>query len=83
MKTRYHLICRRNQGGAFCCVDTTTGKRSSLETSNEDEARQIYRSKESIAAAGRSRALVMVSATVSAPRHTNDEGGNPHRREAG
>ncbi len=45
MKTRYRLICRRNRGGGFYCVDTTTGKRSSLQTSDEDEARQIIEAK--------------------------------------
>src|SRR5207253_21701 len=41
MKTRYRLFRRGNRGGAFYCLDTKTGKRASLQTSNEDEARQI------------------------------------------
>jgi len=45
MKTRYRLFRRRNRGGAFYCVDTKTGKRASLQTSNEDEARQIIEAK--------------------------------------
>ena len=45
MKTRYRLICRGNRGGAFYCVDANTGKRTSLQTSNEDEARQIIQAK--------------------------------------
>jgi integrase len=41
MKSRYRLIRRGIRGNKFYCVDTTTGKRSSLRTSNQDEARQI------------------------------------------
>ncbi len=41
MKTRYRLFRRGKRGGAFYCLDTKTGKRASLQTSNEDEARQI------------------------------------------
>src|SRR5688500_9074929 len=41
MKTRYRLIRRGNRSGAFYCVDTTTGKRTSLQTGHEEEARQI------------------------------------------
>jgi integrase len=41
MKTRYRLIRRGIRGDKFYCVDKTTGKRTSLGTSNEDEARQI------------------------------------------
>ena len=33
------------RGGAFYCVDAKTGKRTSLQTSNEDEARQIIQAK--------------------------------------
>ena len=40
MKTRYRLIRRGVRSNAFYCVDTTTGKRTSLRTSNEAEARQ-------------------------------------------
>src|SRR5712671_5812964 len=45
MKTRYRLIRRGNRGGAFYCVDANTGKRTSLQTSNEDEAQQIVQAK--------------------------------------
>ena len=45
MKTRYRLICRGIRGGLYYCVDTTTGKRTSLGTTNEDEARQIIEAK--------------------------------------
>src|SRR2546421_9792893 len=41
MKTRYRLFRRGNRGGAFYCLDTKTGKRASLQTANEEEARQI------------------------------------------
>jgi hypothetical protein len=41
MKTRYRLIRRGIRGNAFYCVDTRTGKRTSLNTTNEDEAHQI------------------------------------------
>ena len=41
MKTRYRLTRRGIRGNKFYCVDTTTGKRTSLRTTNEDEARQI------------------------------------------
>jgi len=42
---RYRLICRGGRGGGFYCVDKTTGKRTSLRTTNEDEARQIVEAK--------------------------------------
>ena len=45
MKTRYRLICRGIRGGNYYCVDTNTGKRTSLRTSNADEARQIVEAK--------------------------------------
>jgi hypothetical protein len=45
MKTRYRLIRRGNRGGSFYCVDTNTGKRTSLQTSTEDEAQQIIQAK--------------------------------------
>jgi hypothetical protein len=45
MKTRYRLIRRGVRNGAFYCVDTTTGKRTSLRTGSEDEARQIVEAK--------------------------------------
>jgi integrase len=41
MKTRYRLIRRGIRGGAYYCVDTQTGKRTSLGTTNADDARQI------------------------------------------
>ncbi len=41
MKTRYRLIRRGGRSGAFYCVDTKSGKRESLRTRSEDEARQI------------------------------------------
>lgn len=45
MKTRFRLIRRGNRSNAFYCVDTKTGKRASLATSNEDEANQIILAK--------------------------------------
>ena len=45
MKTRYRLYFRGIRGGMYYCVDKTTGKRSSLLTANEDEARQIIEAK--------------------------------------
>ena len=45
MKARYRLIRRGNRGGAFYCVDSETGKRSSLGAVTEDEARQIVEAK--------------------------------------
>ena len=41
MKTRYRLIRRGIRGGLYYCVDTKTGKRTSLGLSDEDEAHQI------------------------------------------
>jgi hypothetical protein len=45
MKTRYRLIRRGVRGGGFYCVDSMTGKRTSLRTGSEDEARQIVEAK--------------------------------------
>jgi hypothetical protein len=45
MKTRYRLTRRGIRGDRFYCVDTTTGKRTSLRTANEDESRQIVEAK--------------------------------------
>jgi hypothetical protein len=45
MKTRYRLYFRGIRGGMFYCVDKSTGKRSSLLTANEEEARQIVDAK--------------------------------------
>lgn len=41
MTARYRLIRRRNRKRAYYCVDTTTGKRTSLKTANREEARQL------------------------------------------
>jgi hypothetical protein len=45
MKTRFRLTCRGHRGGMFYCVDKTTGQRTSLQTTNADEARQIVEAK--------------------------------------
>jgi len=45
MKARYRLICRGLRGGKYYCVDSVTGKRTSLHTGKEDEARQIVEAK--------------------------------------
>ena len=45
MKTRYRLTCRGVRGNMLYCVDKITGKRTSLQTSNPDEARQIIEAK--------------------------------------
>lgn len=45
MNTRYRLIFRSSRGGTYYCVDKTNGKRTSLNTTNEDEARQIIEAK--------------------------------------
>lgn len=45
MKQRYRLIRRGERGAKFYCVDTLTGKRTSLATTNEDEATQIVLAK--------------------------------------
>ena len=45
MKTRFRLIRRGIRGGAYYCVDGQTGKRTSLGTTSEDEARQIIAAK--------------------------------------
>jgi integrase len=45
MKTRYRLIRRGIRNNAFYCVDTTTGKRTSLRTGKPEEARQIIEAK--------------------------------------
>jgi integrase len=45
MKTRYRLTYRGCRGGMFYCVDKTTGKRTSLGTTNADEAQQIIEAK--------------------------------------
>ena len=45
MKARFRLTSRGSRGGTFYCVDNTTGKRFSLKTTNQDEARQIVEAK--------------------------------------
>jgi integrase len=45
MKTRYRLTFRGLRGGMFYCVDKATGKRTSLQTTNKDEAEQIVEAK--------------------------------------
>lgn len=45
MKTRFRLMRRGNRSGAYYCVDTTTGKRTSLRVANEDAARQLIEAK--------------------------------------
>ena len=45
MTTRYRLTSRGIRGGMFYCVDKTTGKRTSLQTTNKDEAQQIIEAK--------------------------------------
>jgi hypothetical protein len=45
MNTRYRLTSRGVRGGIFYCVDKTTGKRTSLKTTNKDEAEQIVLAK--------------------------------------
>ena len=45
MKTRYRLTFRGIRGGMFYCVDKITGKRTSLQTTNKDEAQRIVEAK--------------------------------------
>jgi hypothetical protein len=45
MKERYRLIQRGNRGRKYYCVDSLTGRRSSLGTRNEDEAQQLVLAK--------------------------------------
>ena len=45
MNHGYRLIRRGNRGGAFYCVETATGKRTSLRVASEDEARQLIEAK--------------------------------------
>jgi integrase len=45
MKTRYRLTCRGIRGGKYYCVDNSTGRRTSLRTTNQDEARQLVEAK--------------------------------------
>ena len=45
MKTRFRLTSRGSRGGMFYCVDKVTGKRTSLQTTDQDEAQQIVEAK--------------------------------------
>jgi len=45
MKARYRLTRRGSRGDKFYCVDTKTGKRTSLSTATADAARQIVEAK--------------------------------------
>ena len=45
MKKRYRLTRRGSRGDTLYCVDSTTGKRTSLNTSDEDAAEQIVLAK--------------------------------------
>ncbi len=45
MKKRFRLIRRGVRGGKFYCVDTLTGKRTSLQTPDEQEATEIVAAK--------------------------------------
>lgn len=45
MTTRFRLTFRGSRGGTFYCVDKATGKRTSLNTRNLEEARQIVAAK--------------------------------------
>jgi len=45
MNTRYRLVTRGSRGGMFYCFDKQTKKRHSLNTTNEDEARQLIEAK--------------------------------------
>lgn len=49
MNARYRLTYRGLRGGMFYCVDKQTGKRQSLGTRNEDEAKQIIDAKNNAA----------------------------------
>jgi integrase len=45
MTTRFRLTYRGSRGGMFYCVDKTTGKRASLQTTDRDTAQQIVDAK--------------------------------------
>lgn len=45
MKTRYRLIRRGHRGSKLYCVDTLTGRRASLGTTSQAEAREIVLAK--------------------------------------
>jgi hypothetical protein len=41
MQARYRLTCRGIRGGKYYCVDKTTGKRTSLQTTDREEATRL------------------------------------------
>jgi len=45
MKTRYRLTRRGSRGDTLYCVDTRTGARTSLHTTDEDAARRVIAAK--------------------------------------
>ena len=45
MKARFRLFRRGLRGATFYCIDTTTGKRSSLETKDPHEAKRLLHAK--------------------------------------
>lgn len=45
MKRRYRLICRGLRGGTCYCVDSKTGKRTSLGKLTADEAQEVVNAK--------------------------------------
>jgi hypothetical protein len=45
MNARYRLTYRGSRGGMFYCVDNTTCKRTSLQTTNKEEAQQTIEAK--------------------------------------
>ena len=45
MPACYRLTRRDLRGGMYYCVDKTTGKRTSLQTTNRDEAQQVVAAK--------------------------------------
>lgn len=45
MKTRYRITRRGSRGDALYCVDSQTGKRTSLHTADEDAAQEIVNAK--------------------------------------
>ena len=45
MKQRYRLIRRSSRGGTFYAVDTSTGKRESLNTNDKGKAQRVINAK--------------------------------------
>jgi integrase len=45
MKTRYRLVRRGSRGDTLYCVDTKTGKRTSLQTNDPEQGHQIIEAK--------------------------------------